>query len=312
MKISVCIATWNRKNKLKEIIHLLENQSLNPDEYEIIVVDSNSPDGTNILMYELCKIHSNIKYIENAKNVLAVKRNVGIENASSDIIVFIDDDVYPEYGFVEAHYNANLNNSDTFFCGQIRFPQEECEMSNYYRFRDRQHLSAKDKGRELPFNNIVVMNLSFRKEFILKVGMVDERFLGYGCEDIEFGYRIIKSGFKLKYLDSALAIHREDSSNIIMYGKKLYKSGLYGNRILTRICPEAALETSKGKRIIGYMLSNQIVFRVLGKYLLSTDSKAVLYSYILFKIYLYSCSFRGRKDQSKYSELNYEDISKGW
>ena len=68
MKISVCIATWNRKNKLKEIIHLLENQSLNPDEYEIIVVDSNSPDGTNILMYELCKIHSNIKYIENAKH----------------------------------------------------------------------------------------------------------------------------------------------------------------------------------------------------------------------------------------------------
>ena len=313
MKLSVCIATWSRKEKLKEIIELLENQSMPRDQYEIVVVDSKSPDGTNVLMQDICKEYENVVYIEDAKNILAVKRNVGIDNSTSDIIVFIDDDVYPGHRFVESHYLANKNNTDTFYCGQIRFPKELCKKSNYYRFRDQQHLNKDDVNRELPFNNIVVMNLSFRKEFIERVGKVDERFLGYGCEDIEFGYRVIKSGYKIKYLESAVAIHKEDSSDIVSYGKKLYKTGLYGTRVLQRVCPEAwSSLSSRRKKWIGAVASRKIVSEPLAAYLKLTDSNPKMYSYFLFKLYLYSCMNKGKRDQSKYPELDYSTITKGW
>lgn len=237
MKVSICIATWLRKTKLKEIIELLEHQSLQRDLYEIIVIDSNSPDGTNALMEDFCKTYNNIKYIRDSKNILATKRNLGIENASGDIIVLMDDDVYPDQDFVLSHYTANENNKDTFYCGQIRFPYELCQKSNYYRFRDQQHLSVNDSNKVLAFNKIVAMNLSFKKEFIEQTGSFDERFVGYGCEDIEFGYRIIQNGYKLEYLEDALAIHMEDCADILEYGKKLYKSGLYGHRVLKTVCP---------------------------------------------------------------------------
>lgn len=311
MKVSVCIATWCRKEKLKEIILLLENQSMKRNEYEIIVVDSFSYDGTKMVMKDLCKQYENIVYIEDAVNVLAAKRNVGIENAKSEIIVFLDDDVYPSYDFVEAHYNANKNNEDTFFCGQIRFPQELCKKSNYYRFRDCQHLSSKDVGKNLEFNKIVVMNLSFKKKFISNVGKVDERFIGYGCEDIEFGYRVKKYGYKIKYLEEAKAIHKEDSSDIVSYGVKLYKSGLYGDRTLKKICPELEKAITL-PRMFGFLLSTKIVSSILSKILLRNDCNPHKYCYLLYKVYIYSRFYKGKRDQKKYQELNVNMIKKGW
>ena len=59
MKVSICIATWLRKEKIEEIIELLEHQSLQRDLYEIIVIDSNSPDGTDAIMDNFCKKYNN-------------------------------------------------------------------------------------------------------------------------------------------------------------------------------------------------------------------------------------------------------------
>lgn len=310
-KVSICIATWKRKEKLNRIILNLEDQTMDPTEYEVIVVDSNSPDGTDILMKDLCAKYPNIVYISDADNILAVKRNVGIRNAKAETIVFMDDDVIPNDAFVESHYIANKNNNDTFFCGQIRFPHDLVNNSNYYCFRDEQHLQDKDIGVDLPFNRIVVMNLSFRKSFIEKVGYVNEEFIGYGDEDIEFGYRVVKSGFKIRYLPNALGIHEEESSGIKEYGRKLYKAGLYGDRILRKECIEAynALE---GKRIIGYFLAVKPICECIAKYLDKNDTNTNKYSYYLYKMYLYGMSYRGRLDQKKHNELSADMAKTGW
>lgn len=311
-KISICIATWKRKDKLKKILYMLENQTMAQNDYEIIVADSNSNDGTCEVVKKLQQEFDNIVYIPNSKNILAAKRNDGIKTSQSDIIVFIDDDVFPTKNFIYSHYHANQNPHNTFFCGQIRFNPKKVKTSNYYKFRDEQHLKHSDTGFDLPFNRIVVMNLSFRKEYISVVGNMDERFLGYGCEDIEFGYRVIKNGFKLRYLESALAYHEEESSNIEEYGKKLYKSGLYGERLL-KVINEGAYFSLQGKVKIGKMF--HFLFgldNLICQYLKKTDAEPKKYSYLLYKIYLYAMVNRGIKDQNKFPPLNQSDLTKGW
>lgn len=312
VKISACIATWKRADKLKDIILLLENQTIPQADYEIVVVDSKSPDHTKKTVLELQQRFDNIVYVEDADNVLAAKRNIGVERAKGDVIIFMDDDVYPTPGFMEAHLKANSQPERTFFCGQIRFPQEDVDRSNYYYFRDRQHLKEKDIGKDLPFNNIVVMNLSFRKEYFGKTGKVDERFIGYGCEDIEFGWRVKKAGFHLKYLPDALAIHREDSSSIVEYGNKLYKSGLYGARILKEVSPEAYAALSGRVGQLGYVLSLKPIQTCLESVLLRTDNERSAYHYKLYKAYLYARSYQGRRDQKKVAPLNLEAVQRGW
>lgn len=312
IEISICIATWNRKKDLVNIIKLLENQTMDRKQYEIIVVDSCSPDGTGEDVKKLQEEFPNVVYVENAENILAVKRNKGIEVSKSDIIVFMDDDVYPTENFVKAHYEANKDSKNTFFCGQIRFREKLVNESNYYLFRDRQHLSDKDVDVDLTFNKIVVMNLSFRKEFIRKIGGVNEKFIGYGCEDVEFGYRVKKAGFKIKYLPEAKAYHDEKSSTIIEYGTKLYKTGVYGERILKQECPEAYAILYNRYKVIKSFLRFKTIKNILGNFLLKTDKNRTKYSYLAYKLYLYACLAEGEKAQKSIKKMDLNDAKKGW
>jgi GT2 family glycosyltransferase len=87
-KLTISILTYNRKDILK---HLLD--SLQPIEYrplEIIVVDNNSKDGTDEMVRNL---YSRILYLRTAQNLGATARNLGLQMATGDVVLTIDDDV---------------------------------------------------------------------------------------------------------------------------------------------------------------------------------------------------------------------------
>ena len=164
LKISVAIATWQRKTLLSRLILALEEQTVPRDDYEIIVCDSGSADGTSEMMVELCKRFTNIKYINLPINTLSAKRNEGIRRASAPIVLFMDDDLQPVKPFLEAHLRAHNAGENVVFCGQIRFPAKWIERSNYFRYRDSRHLGhtrPEINHMDIPYMMLVVMNLSF-------------------------------------------------------------------------------------------------------------------------------------------------------
>lgn len=87
-KISVIIL--NRNNK-KVIFRCIESLLINNKyNYEIIVVDNDSTDGS---YEELIKEYSRkIKVIKNDKNGCSSGRNLGVKNATGDYLVFLDSD----------------------------------------------------------------------------------------------------------------------------------------------------------------------------------------------------------------------------
>lgn len=328
-KISICISTWCRKDNLEKIIELLESQSVSQDEYEIIVCDSSSNDGTIDLMSKLTNKYSNLKYINVPKNVLAAKRNYGINNSTSPIVIFIDDDVFPNKNFIEAHLLAHENVENTVFCGQVRFPEEWVNRSNYYRFRDSRLLNEKHSKLfdNLPFNKIVVMNLSFKKEEIIKkTGLLDERFIGYGGEDTEFGFRIVNSGLKLVYLEDAIAYHKEKSVSIDSYGEKILRAGRDGSKVLNLINPNIINNTNlrffdsvtidkklsyRYKKIFYNLVVNKYFAALVAKFLIMTDSIKLAY---IEKLYIYYVAFKYKEGVSLQEEfdLTLNDAKTGW
>lgn len=317
-EISICISTWCRKDMLEKIIIKLENQTLTRDKYEIIVCDSYSNDGTNELMEKLLIKYNNLKYINDHKNVLATKRNIGIDLAEGNIVVFMDDDVLPENNFIEAHLNAHAYKKNVVFCGNIRFPLEWVKNSNYYRYRDKYHKNL--KGEELKFNRIVVMNMSFKKdEFLKKVGYVSEKFIGYGGEDTELGWRISKSGLKIYFLEEALGWHYEKSPTIKQYGDKIYKSGKDGLKTLLELDKNIIKNTNMKyfiykkslKAKIYNILINKYFAMIIEKFLISTDSNKTLYIPIFYRYYLAYRLKQGIKDQSQ-KKITIEDVKDGW
>ena len=93
LKASVVISTWNRRELLEKQLESLINQTVEMSEYEIIVCDSGSTDGTKAAVSSLAACHENIRYVEVPVNNPAAKRNKGIRSARADIVILMDDDV---------------------------------------------------------------------------------------------------------------------------------------------------------------------------------------------------------------------------
>lgn len=94
MKISVILPTYNEKENIipliREIEESLSNHKLN---YEIIVVDDNSPDGTGKTVEEFAKKNKKVKcLIRYDIRGLATAIKEGIQRTSRELIVVMDTD----------------------------------------------------------------------------------------------------------------------------------------------------------------------------------------------------------------------------
>ncbi len=90
--ISVVVPTYNERENLEELVKLI-HESLKDKEYEIIVVDDDSPDRTWELAQELSKSYP-IRVIRRInERGLATAVIEGIRNSRGDIIVVMDADL---------------------------------------------------------------------------------------------------------------------------------------------------------------------------------------------------------------------------
>ena len=90
--ISVIVPTHNRRKDLEICLGSLFKQDYPYDRYEIIVVNDGSKDDTEAFVIALQKLHNNLVYLKQENRGAAAARNRGAENASSNILAYIDDD----------------------------------------------------------------------------------------------------------------------------------------------------------------------------------------------------------------------------
>jgi GT2 family glycosyltransferase len=316
--ISITIATYRRRELLEQVIRAIENQTVTRDQYEVIVCDSGSGDGTREMMAGLIREYPNLSYVDLETNTLAAKRNAGLRAARGQLVSFLDDDAIPAPQFVAGHLKAHAGGEGGFVCGNVRFPDAWIERSNYFRFRDSRHLG---KGRmeidpdDIPYHMIVVMNCSFRREDILgRVGLVSEEFERYGGEDYEFGYRVARAGLKIRFAPEALVEHHEHGGSIRQYLKKLYITSRDSLPVLYRLAPGSRettlsrwLETPTfedgwsrrvGQRLMRMALSKPLV-SVAGWLLESTDPRRWCYSPLLFRYAFAGAMLKGIQDRER-------------
>jgi len=99
MKISVVIPTYNEKGVFEDCIESLGNQTY-PD-FEIIVVDDGSSDGTLEILSNLQKNIPDLNFFKQKHGGAGAARNLGASHASGDILVFVDADMTFDKDFLE-------------------------------------------------------------------------------------------------------------------------------------------------------------------------------------------------------------------
>ena len=94
MKVSIVLPTYNERENIIQLISKLKEQLIKKFEYEIIVVDDNSPDKTWQLIENYQKIDSNIQLILRAdERGLTSALNSGLSVSTGDLIVWMDCDL---------------------------------------------------------------------------------------------------------------------------------------------------------------------------------------------------------------------------
>lgn len=102
-QITIAICTYNRAGYLKDTLDDLAEQNVGLNEFEILVVNNNSKDGTETV----CEIFSktnpghNFRCVKEVNQGLSFARNRAAREAQTPVIIYIDDDVKLPQNFVQ-------------------------------------------------------------------------------------------------------------------------------------------------------------------------------------------------------------------
>ena len=205
--ISVVIPTFNRRETLENVLPLLAAQTLPADQYELLLCDSGSSDGTLELVAEL-KI-PNLRHILPAENRgRSGARNAGIRAAAGEFVLFTDADILPSPNLLEEHLRLHRAHPHSSVVG---LEVQVDSVAEYEQVRDNPY----DKGRhmhgrsdkEMSWLFFLTGNASAPRQALLDVGLFDENFTVYGHEDLELGYRLQKAGYTIRYNAAAVNYH---------------------------------------------------------------------------------------------------------
>lgn len=87
---SFIVPVYNGEKYIEKCISSILN--INKYDYEVVVVDDGSTDGTSLIVEKIIENHENVKIITIKNSGLSVARNVGMNNSTGKYVIFIDSD----------------------------------------------------------------------------------------------------------------------------------------------------------------------------------------------------------------------------
>lgn len=118
MKFSVIIPVYKAEDTIKRCVDSLVNQNF-PDA-EIILINDGSPDNSGSICREYSEKFENVLYLEKENGGVSSARNMGLNVASGDYVLFVDSDDLVTADYFE-HLDAALTETDYDF---IQFSQK--------------------------------------------------------------------------------------------------------------------------------------------------------------------------------------------
>ncbi len=224
---SVIIPAHNRAEYLGDAVLSVCEQTIPPEEYEVIVVDNGSTDETRKVVESIASEHSIVRYIYESRIGLHNARHAGARESTGEILVYIDEDVIVPPGWLQAMAKPFAKSEVACVGGRI-LPQWEAQPPTWLDQFGRNggiNLSMLDLGDdalELAWPQTVYgCNMSVRKGVLYEIGgfnpdAIGDRHLIWLRGDGETGLheKIYHAGYKVIYEPLAWLHHRVPASRL--------------------------------------------------------------------------------------------------
>ena len=206
MFFSVVVPTYNRQPILEKCLKALERQDLadgsKVTDYEIILVDDGSTDGTLAWLQENAAEFPHVRSLAQDHQGPAAARNLGVTCSTGDTIIFIDSDLVVTEHFLQAHVDGLMQ-------GQLKWGSDRiftyglvintCNFDN--------PTAEPYKLTDFSAAYFATGNVAIARHWLEEAGLFDTRFQLYGWEDLELGVRLKQLGLKLIKCPAAVGYH---------------------------------------------------------------------------------------------------------
>jgi len=205
MRVSVIVATFNRRKTLERTLPLLLAQDFDPAAYEVIVVVDGSTDGTSNFLHT---VHhpGNLHVIEQPNCGQAAAINSALQQCRGELVLFLDDDILCGPTLIAEHASAPHTGKSCLVFGPVLVASEGTDAlavdwartfcDDFFRSIV---LEAPERGW---YECMASANSSLPREIAQSLRGLDESFSR--GNDLEFGHRLMKAGYTFVYRPSAV------------------------------------------------------------------------------------------------------------
>lgn len=243
MELSIIIVNYNTRDLTTQTIESVINTLKSNVDYEIILVDNNSTDGS---IEFLESNFSQIKIIKNTCNLgFSKANNTAIKQSKGNYVLLLNSDTIVLENCLEECVTYMEKNKDIGVLGcklllengeldhacKRGFPKPEASLFYLLKlnriFPENKKFGQYTMGylNEDEVNEVDSLTGAFmmlRREIISEVGLLDEDFFMYG-EDLDWCFRIKEAGWKVVYYPKAKIIHYKGGSSKKKGFKTIYE-----------------------------------------------------------------------------------------
>ena len=216
--VSIVVATYNRCDFLEDCIKSYEEQNCDKSLFEVLIIDNNSTDDTEIVSRKLIEKYPelDVRYMIETNQGLSYGRNRGIKESKYDLIHFFDDDAVATPNYI-------CSIIDTF----ERYPKAKAAggkiLLNYFEGRPKWSsvyiesifglFDIGDNEMEFPRKNYPRgSNMTFKRELFDDLGPFDSSLgrkgkIMLGGEEKEMFQRVYESGASVIYNPLTVCYH---------------------------------------------------------------------------------------------------------
>ncbi len=210
--LSVVIPTFNRKDSLRLTLDGLARQTYPQDCFEVVVVSDGSTDGTVDFLAAYAAPYA-LRPLTQSNAGPARARNRGVQEATGDVIVFLDDDVEPVPDFLALHAARHIGSDETVVIAPMLpdpalHGREPAWIAWEHAMLEKQYTAWRtgEWGGCGP-HHFYSGNSSLRRAHLIAVGGFDEQFPRQ--EDVELAFRLERErGVRFVYEPAARGLHR--------------------------------------------------------------------------------------------------------
>jgi GT2 family glycosyltransferase len=203
----VVVPTYERRESLARLLAALATQTHPIDDFEVIVVDDGSADGTRELLTS-ARTPYELRHYTQRNSGPGAARNLGVAHARGALVVFFDDDVVPDRSAVAAHVAAHASRPDTVVIGPM-LPPRAWPRPVWIRWEEERLLEqygAMIAGRyACGPRQLFTANASIERGRFNAAGGFDPSFSR--AEDVELGYRLRDRGSRFAFEPRAAVTH---------------------------------------------------------------------------------------------------------